>query len=282
MSTKFFSHPILENKMSSFDIENLKPVINSKELHGHEAYKPYVYRHKTSDSVMFKCGCCDFECAFYKDKELKKDIIQIKQTELMRKHMLSYDHRFNEYYAKGLVPVIPEFDGDLINNTFDFFKEHITTIPDDDGVFWCDLCDVSFKTKKQLYTHLVKSNKKHLVRQVEKENDLPYKVIVSDNMYSVEYKNKKITPDVLAKMEKYKNEDGEYSCKYCSHFKPVDTEDFYNHLTSKGHKRNKLLEEKQQTYSYKGINARGIKDYDCNKCGCCVSEIELLKHDESH
>lgn len=268
--------------MSSFDIETLKPVINSKELHKHQAYTQYVYPHKRSGSIMFKCSCCDFECTFYKDKELKNNTIQIKQTELMRKHMLSYDHRFNEYYSKGLIPVIPEFDGDLINNTFEFFKDHITSVADDNGMFWCILCDVSFKSKKQLYTHLVKSNKKHLVRQVEKEHDLPYKVIVSDNMYSVEYKNKKLTPDVLAKMEKYKNEDGDYSCKYCPHFKPVDTEDFYNHLTSRGHKRNKLLEEKQQTYSYKGLNASCIKDYHCNKCDCCVSELELLNHDASH
>lgn len=282
MATKLFSQPTLENKMADFDLANLNTILTN---HNDQISKQYFYKHKTTGANIFKCNCCDYETNLFmtvtKKRENKKEQYfeydsMVKNIHRIKSHMLSYDHRFNEYYGKGLIPVIPEFDGDLINNTFAFFKDHITSVADDDGMFWCDLCDVSFKTRKQLYTHLVKNNKKHLVRQVEKEHNAPFKVTVIDNTYDIEYffKKSQITPTDRLKMEKYKDGDS-YCCFHCFNFKPVDDDDFYKHLTSKRHKRNKILDEKKEIYK---INE--VDDVFCNKCNCDVDD--LLKHDELH
>jgi hypothetical protein len=258
--------------MTHFDLSNLQTILTN---HNDKTVSQYFYKHKTSGANIFKCSCCDFETQLYRDKEMKEHTTLIKQKHNIKTHMLSYDHRFNEYYGKGLIPVIPEFDGDLINNTFAFFKDHITSVADDDGLFCCNLCDVSFKTRKQLYTHLVKNNKKHLVRQVEKEHNAPFKVIVMEKRYDIEYFSSKpqITPTDRVKMEKYRDGDS-YFCKYCD-FKPVDDEDFYKHLTSKRHKRNKILDDNQQTYSINGGSS-----VFCNKCSCLVDDV--LDHHNSH
>ena len=284
-STEFFSQPTIKTTMSDFSIMNLDTILGN---HNDKSVRHYFYKHKTSGANIFKCNCCEFEAPLYitatksrvnKKEQLKEYDSMVKNIHAIKKHFLSYEHRFNEYYDKGLVPVIPEFDGDLINNTFDFFKDHITSVADDNGLFWCDLCDTSFKTRKQLYTHLVKSNKKHLVRQVEKE--LPYKVIVSDNTYYVEYQNKKvkITPELRAKMENYKDENG-YCCKYCFYYKCDDEEEFYNHLRSKKHKKNKILADNTQTYVFKEKTADDDLIYTCNKCNCDVDDI--VTHHMSH
>lgn len=281
MSTKIFSHTTLENKMTNFDLSNLNTILTN---HNDPISKPYFYKHKTSGSNIFRCECCDYETNLFmtatSKRENKKEQYfeynsMVKNIHGIKTHMLSYEHRFNEYYSKGLIPVIPEFDGDLMNNTFTFFKDHITSVADDEGMFWCDLCDVSFKTRKQLYTHLVKNNKKHLVRQVEKDNTAPFKVSVMDNTYDIEYffKKSQITPTDRLKMEKYKDGDS-YYCGHC-YFKPEDEDDFYKHLTSKRHKRCKILDVNKEIYK--------INDVDkifCNTCNCDVDD--LLKHDASH
>lgn len=264
--------------MANFDLSNLNTILMN---HNDPISKPYFYKHKTSGANIFKCECCEYETNLYitstKKREKKEYESMVKNTHGIKTHMLSYEHRFNEYYGKGMIPVIPEFDGDLINNTFAFFKDHITIVADDDDLFSCDLCDVSFKTKKQLYTHLVKNNKKHLVRQVEKEHNAPFKVILIDKMYDIEYFSSKrqINPTDRLKMEKYRDGDS-YYCGYCD-FKPVDDDDFYKHLTSKRHKRCKLLDLKQETYTIKDID-----NIFCNKCNCCVTNFDLLNHDETH
>ena len=258
--------------MSTFDLTNLNKIIDEPRcIYG----KPYYYQHKTTGATMFRCSCCEFETKLFRDEEMKSHTTLVKQKHNIKTHMLSYEHRFNEYYGKGLIPVIPEFDGDLINNTFAFFKDHITSIADDEGLFWCDLCDVSFKTRKQLYTHLVKSNKKHLVRQVEKEQNAPFKVVVLENRYDITFFNDKptISPENRAKMEKYRNGDS-YYCGNC-YFTPVDDEDFYLHLTSKGHKRNKIKDDNIGMYDTKGESK-----YYCNKCSCDVND--LIGHHASH
>lgn len=279
--TDFFSNPTLENTMATFDLTNLETILTN---HNDTNSKKYFYKHQTSGANIFKCECCDFETMMYitatnkrvnkKDQQFEYNSM-VKNTHGIKTHMLSYEHRFNEYYGKGLIPVVPEFDGDLINNTFNFFSEHISPIPDDDGLVWCDLCDVSFKSRKQLYTHLVKNNKKHLVRQVEKEHNAPFKVTVMDKTYDIEYFSSKstISEENRAKMAKYLTDDG-YFCKHCN-FTPVDEEDFYKHLTSNRHKKNKILDDNQQTYTIKADLS-----VFCNKCSCGVDNV--IEHHKSH
>jgi hypothetical protein len=271
-STDFFSIPTIKTTMTQFELTNLNKILTN---HNDKTVSQYFYKHKTTGSNMFRCSCCDFETKLFRDEEMKNHTTLVKQKGLIKRHMLSYDHRFNEYYGKGLVPVIPEFDGDLINNTFAFFKDHITSVADDEGLFWCDLCDVSFKTRKQLYTHLIKTNKKHLVRQVEKEHNAPFKVVVSENTYEITFfnDNKTISEENRAKMAKYLTDDG-YFCKHCN-FTPVDDDDFYKHLTSNRHKKNKILDDNQQTYSIKADLS-----VFCNKCSCWVDNV--IDHHKSH
>jgi hypothetical protein len=271
-ATNFFSLPTIKTTMSLFDLTNLNKILTN---HNDKTVKDYFYRHKTSGANMFRCSCCDFETKLFRDEEMKEHTTLIKQKHNIKTHMLSYDHRFNEYYGKGLIPDIPDFDGDLINNIFAFFKDHITSVADDDGLFWCDLCDVSFKTRTQLYTHLVKTNKKHLVRQVEKEYNAPFKVVVSQNTYEITFLNDKpiISPESRAVMEKYKNSDS-YYCKNC-YFTPVDDDDFYKHLTSKTHRRNKIRDDFRDIYTINEEHG----DY-CKKCECDV--IDILTHHTSH
>ena len=258
--------------MCTFDLTNLNKILTN---HHDSDVKDYFYKHKTTGTTMFRCSCCEFETKLYRDEEMKDHTTLVKQKGLIKRHMLSYEHRFNEYYGKGIIPVIPEFDGDLINNTFAFFKDHITSVADDDGLFWCDLCDVSFKTRKQLYTHLVKTNKKHLVRQAEKEHNAPFKVTVLENVYDITFFNNSITPEIRAKMEKYRNEDS-YYCQHC-HFTPIDDDDFYKHLTSKTHKRNKVIDDNQDMYE-----PRGDSRYYCRKCDCVCDSSNLIGHHSSH
>jgi hypothetical protein len=263
--------------MATFDLVNLEKIINNQS---DPRVNHYFYKHETSREYIFKCDCCDFETKLYRYDEKKTQNSMIKQKHNIKTHMLSYDHRFNEYYSKGLIPVIPDFESDLINNTFAFFKDHITSVADENGLFWCDLCDVSFKTRKQLYTHLIKSNKKHLVRQVEKEHNAPFKVSVLENRYEITFFQDTIKPEDRAVMDKYKNDDGEYYCKYC-YFTPVDDGDFYNHLRSKSHKRNKILDVNSDIYHYTGEKTEyGNLIYKCKKCDCDVNDV--VNHHSTH
>lgn len=264
--------------MTTFDVMNLPKILTN---HRDKSVSQYFYKHKTTGANMFRCSCCDFETKLFREEEMKNHTTLIKQSAGIKRHILSYDHRYNEYYGKGLIPIIPDFDGDLINNTFDFFKDHISTNPDEDGLVWCDLCQVSFKTRKQLYTHLVKTNKKHLVKQVEKEQNVPFKINTDDAVFDVEYLTDNtpgyktiISPENRVIMEKYKNDD-EYCCKYCFNYNTMDDIAFYNHLRSKTHKTNKILDEHRDTYNVK--KELGIF---CNKCKCDVES--LVEHHKLH
>jgi hypothetical protein len=211
--------------------------------------KPFYYRHKTSGSLIFKCPYCDFETKYWGEKNSDCPEIMAKKTHNIKSHLLSYEHRYNEYFSKGFMPIVPEFETDKIKQTFEFFQDYISSEPDCKGSVYCNLCKVDFDTKKQLYTHLVKSNKRHLVKQVEQDNCASFTVKVSDKIYEIDVKADRhiITGEEHDVMNKYKRiEEGDFCCKHCFNFVTDDDDEFYKHLKTTSHKQMKEIDRAKE------------------------------------